>query len=333
MTRTTIVVVLAAMVLFSVSGSGAFAQSGELRTIPLVVMSPEGKLVNGISAENVHVEGRAARVQSMELESGSRHITLLLDISGSMKSWAVYGGRERWRYAKEMAKAFLDYASPQDFVALDVFAKTETQSVPFTHDFASIRRAIDALPEPDSKEALGKWGEDTFAGDALHAAMLEMGQQSAFGDAVVFFSDAGFQKGNLSPYSLNGDLQRRGVRVFLALPFTSQLQAGRGPYAYGAFTQDIPDASTLVEDSGGFSFAPAIFLDNLPLLQVHLYRSDPLQKRMMALYDAVQGTYRVGLQLDKPLRKKHGLELEVIDRQGKTLHDLLLFYPRDLYPN
>ena len=311
------------------------AQTGETRTIPLVVMGQDGKIVNDLTAENLRVKGTEARIQNVELDSRPRHVVLLLDISGSMKSWGVYGGRERWQYAKEMAKAFLDSASPRDFLALDEFAKTEAQSVPFTHDFTSIRRAIDALPEPGSKQAVSAWGDETWAGDALHAALLDIGAEPGFGDTVIFFSDGefGVDDRRHSPDLLTAELARRGVRVFLAFAFGSQ-PVWNTDVPEDMFVFRISGASMFTENTGGFSFAPAVFPvfpERSPPLNV--YRSDPLQKRMTALSDAVQGTYRVELQLDTPLRKKHGLQFQVTDHHGKTLYNLLLFYPRNLYPD
>ncbi len=339
MRRFAITLSIVATAAFFVLGARAFAQSGELRTVPLVVMNPEGKLVDGLTAENLRVKGAGARVQNAELDTGPRHIILLLDISGSMKSWNAYGaGSEKWQYAKEMVKAFLDCTSPRDFLALDVFAKTGTQSVPFTHDFASIRTAIDALPEPGSKQTLNAWGDKTWAGDALHAALFEIGDEPEFGDAVIFFSDGEFSEDDHhhSLEWLRAELARRGIRVFLALPFASQMQTPLpldSNVTSTTFYIGISDPLIFMENTGGFSFAPAIpeSPQHFPLLEV--YRSDPVQKRVKALYDAVQETYRVELQLNTPLHKKHGLQFEVIDRRGKVSHDLLLLYPRDLYAN
>jgi hypothetical protein len=317
------------------------AQTGETRTIPLVVMGQDGKIVEGLTGQNLRVSGIKAKVQSASLDTSPRRIVLLLDISGSMKEPADYRRRTRWGYVKEMAKRFLDDAPAQDFVALDVFAKEEKQVVPFTHDFASIRSVIDTLPEPGSKVAIATFQGTTAAGDALNAALLDLGREPGFGASVIFFSDGGFESdsGKRRLRSLTADLEANGVRVFLAFALGNWLALRDFvPDSVADFwTPAVIDASDFTALTGGFSFGPALPPDSqmhgLDRPGLQIYALDPLEKRMAALCNAVQGTYRVELQLDQALRKKQRLEFEVVDRRGKTLHDLLLLYPRNLYPD
>jgi von Willebrand factor type A domain len=309
-----------------------------------VVMGQDGKIVEGLTGQNLRVRGIKAKVQSANLDTSPRRIVLLLDISGSMKEAADYRRKTRWEYAKEMAKRFLDDAPAQDFVALGVFAKEEKQAASFTHDFALIRAAIDALPEPDSMAARGSYGTETYAGEALHAAVANASQDLRFGDAVIFFSDGEFSMEDRrhSLDSVAGDLERRGVRVFLAFALGNWLALR--DFAPDFWTSAVIDSSDFTALTGGFSFGPAMppdsqmpGLDPLesrngwPGLQIH--GLDSLESRMLALCNAVQGTYRVELQLDQALRKKQRLEFEVVDRRDKPVHDLLLLYPRNFYPD
>lgn len=333
MKRFAITLGVAATAAFFVLGVRAFAQGGELRTIPLVVMSPEGKLVNGLTAENVRVKGAGANVQSVELDTGPRHIVLLLDISASMEDPADSRDGSKWTYAKKMAKMFLNYVSGSDQSALYVFAEKSAELVAFTHDRAAIRSAIDALPEPGSKAAHRAYGAaTTHAEEALHVAVLSADKELGFGDAVIFFSDGEFQE-NGQPHlldSLTEDLERRGARVFLAFAFGSQ-PSWRHEEDVSLWLSQISSASNFVENTGGFSFGPARFIQSGWLFSV--YPCDSPEERMKALYDAVQGTYQVRLQSDWPLRKRETFRLETVDSRGKPQPRFLLLYPREIYPD
>jgi hypothetical protein len=307
------------------------AQTGETRTIPLVVMSSTGKVATDVAPRNLRIKGAGASVLRVALDTSPRHIVMLLDISGSMAGTASFSRQTRWDYAKEMAKALLADTPKQDFVALDVFAFKERQIVPFTHDFASIRNAIDDLPEPASKAARTQYKESTAAGDALNSVLLQDGASLEFGDAIVFFSDGEFgdpDETGRNVNSVSDELEQRNIRVFLALA----LQVGSSgrfdsPDDFNVAT--IGDSFSFMAETGGFSFVPAMF-PPLPVLPV--FRLDPINQRIVALSNAIHATYRLQLQVEQPLRKKQKLQLDVVDDQGKPMHNLFLYYPRNLYP-
>ncbi|MGH9866097.1 MAG: vWA domain-containing protein, partial [Candidatus Acidiferrales bacterium] len=266
-------------------------------------------------------------------DAGPRRIILLLDISGSMGGPGDYYHKEKWDYAKEMVKAFLRGAPAQDLCALDVFAEKEKEIVPLTHDFASVLAAIDALPEPDSKSAKATYGAMTYAGDALGAVLRNAGQGLESGDSVIFFSDGEFEesdtdRGKQSLSSLEAEIAQRRVRVFLVSSLIRRTQADDLP-DYSVM-QAVANAAAFMAATGGFSFAPGNFPG--PFLGLQMYSSNP-QKRMATLNNAVQGTYRVELQLDEPLRKKRNLQLELVNDKGKAVKSVFLFYPQSLYPN
>ena len=295
----------------------SFAQAAEVRTVPLAVLNPAGRVHVGLTAQDLRVKGINAEIRDVTFDAGPRRILLLLDMSGSM-SEPTAGKVTKWDYAKEMAKGFLRATLPQNFVALDVFSDKEKQVVPFTHNFASISAALDALPaKPEGR---------TAAGDALHAALLDFGEAPAFGDSVIFISDGEFgpDPSHRSLFSLRADVAVRDVRVFLLLPSVSSVVETP--------EELMPDMNTFdfISGTGGYSFAPKVFPGDWPPSEI--YRSDP-GERIIALADAVQGTYRVQLQLTQPLRKKRDLHLETVGSDGKSIHGLFLYYPRVLYPD
>lgn len=309
-----------------------FAQGGEICTVPLAAMNPSGQIILGITPENILIKGVNATVRSIVLDSAPRHIILLLDISGSMMRPVEDENGQRWSYAKEMAETFLKDTPSEDFVALHVFARREAQIVPFTHDFASIRSAIDALPDPDSKSARNAYQSTTGAGDALHTILLDKTQNLGFGAAIILFSDAVFGEQDQTGRditSVKREIAGRDVRAFLALALKIGHRWNIEPP--DDFTvSSVSDSFSFMEETGGFSFVPAMFPPSPPL---PVYRIDPLDKRMSSLIGAIHRVYRVQLQLNKPLRKREKLQLGLMGRDGKVLRNAFLFYPRDLYPD
>lgn len=293
-------------------GFSTFAQTGETRTVPLVVMSSTGQFVTGLTPENIRVRGVKATVHSVTLDTGPRHVILLLDASGSM---AEGDHPQKWLAAKNLAKALLSILPTQDFVALDVFADKDTQLVPLTHDFASVSRSIDALPGPRGK---------TRAGDALSSALQEIGSKAGFGDSVIFFSDGEFDDQPLR--SLMLDLERRSIRVFLEL---TPVADAEGIPEEDYFGHLLATADSIAS-TGGYSFAPRI---STPISSLRVLGVRSPEYRGEVLRDSVQGTYRVQLQLEEPIRKRQRFTLEVTDQKVKVPHNFFLFYPLDLYPN
>lgn len=299
----------------------AFAQTTEVRTVPLVVMTSSGQVVRGLTAQRIRVRGLKTAVQTVSLDSGPRHIILLFDTSGSMDEGGHY--LKKWKNAKDTARALLKCLPAQDLVAMDAFAGKETQLVRFTHDFTSISRTIDALSKPH---------HETNAGDALNSALRDAGSELGFGASVVFFSDGEFydDQSRRSIRSMLPELERRGIRVLLALATVSDLPR-RTDLADETQFLGLRDASDFVAATGGFSFAPGNFPRFSPPLQISTIGS--FEQRIAILRNVIQETYRVNLQLDEPLRKKRTFKLEVTDGKGGTLHDLFLRYARNLYPN
>lgn len=313
------IVFLSALLAPCVIPVSALAQSGELRTVPLVVMNQSGQIIPDLTPQNVRIKGSKASVRNITLDTNSRRIVLLLDMSGSMGETIDKNKRiTTWDYTKDTARVFLKTIFSQDSVALDVFADREKQVVPFTHDFTLIRAAIDALPKPRGL---------TFAGDALRAALRDFGPTVGFGDSIIFFSDGQFED-DASRRSLDSqtmDVGRSAVRVFLIFPMTTNFD----PYPPDLMP-NIESAINFMEATGGFSFAPKRFPDDW--LAGEIIRSDPFQ-RIAALNNAIHGTYRLELQLGQPLLKKQKLQVEIIDDKKKPVHGVYALYPHTLYPS
>ncbi|MHB8677852.1 MAG: vWA domain-containing protein [Candidatus Acidiferrales bacterium] len=259
---------------------------------------------------------------------------MLLDISGSMSGDTI---PSPWDNAKDLVKAFLKQVSPRDWIALDVFGEREKEIVPFTHDFVSIPAAMDGLPRPSTKHAKEIYGTKTFAGDALANILGRLQQGMGFGDSVVFFSD-GELTGNdadgskASLNSMTTLAERRGVRLFLALasnrtPVQLRLD-GLGSGYDSAYI--VSDTAALMAKTGGATFEPVPLG---PWGSERIYQSTSLSRRMAVLYGAIQGTYRTELRLEQSLPKKKRLHLTFVNKKGKAIHNVRLFYPEHLIPD
>lgn len=322
----------------------ASSQIKEVRTIPLVAMTSDGQVVADLTTQNLRIKGIKATVKNITFDASPRRVILLLDISASMGEPRDYYGKEKSDYAREMAKAFLMEAPPQDLLALDVFAEKEREVVSSTHDFASIRTAIDALPKQSSKPAKSRYGARTYVGDALHTILSSTDGRLGFGDSIILFSDGEYDEmggvtgdtGKRPLDSVKKELAQRGVRVFLVLALTKGMHPSDFPNSL--FRQILGNVSAFMVQTGGFSFAPESFsVDSIGYPEIwqepEIYRSSPLPKRMAALDAAIQGTHRLQLQSEQPIRKRRNLRLELINNKGNVVKTVLLLYPRNLYPD
>jgi len=307
---------LSGFIAFCVVTPNALAQSGEAHTIPLVVMNQDGQIVEGLTLQNVRIKPATASVQNIALDVRPRRIVLLVDMSGSMSALLSEGKHiTALDYTKDMAKVFLQTLLRQDSVALDIFGDKEKQIVSFTHDFASIKAAINALPQPRGT---------TLAGDALQAALRDLGPTPGFGDSIVFFSDGQFELDTSDKLieSQRADLGRCAVRIFLVLPVTSHLHL-----PLSELMPVIENEMNFMDETGGFAFTPSGFPGYWPTLEI---RSDPIHE-IASLSNAIHGTYRVELQFTHPIRRKRKLQLEIVDNKGKNMRNVYVLYPHALY--
>lgn len=300
--------------------------------IPLVALTYDGRLVTGLQSVNLRITGVKATIQNVTSDMSARKIVLLLDISGSMGGEDEEIRNGRWNNAKELVNVFLHDVSPQDFVALDVFATKEREIVPFTHDFASIRRAIGLLPEPDSTEARSIYGRETHSGDALSAILEAPDRTWGFGDSIVFFSDGEFPEYPVMK-TVRRRLAKRDIRVFLVFAVAdTPAEMFLHPYQGDAFQPIVDGAEAFMASTGGASFRPRVPGADPWEKFGTVYWANSAEKRVGDAYSVIQATYRVELQLKQPLRRGRKLKLELTDAKGKRVRNAALFYPRLLEP-
>lgn len=327
------------------SANACFAQQGSVeRTLPLVVMSPDGKIISNVSPQNIYLKGVKATVKRIAFDDSPRKVVLLLDISGSMT-----GGEEleqtngRWNNARTMAEKLLANLPPADWISLHVFADHDREVVAPTHDFDSIRKAIDLLPDPDSKPAVRAYGGTTQFGEAL-SAILDGKRVQSFGDCIVVFSDGGFNGRGADGGRVRAQLLVQGIRIFLVIPsarllLPPALAIGLPaasmtwrwyPPPEGAFAFDYPalqDAASLCKLTAGTAIqAEPLNRDD------ERFKPDSLQSAMKQAAWVVQDTYQLQLSLGEALTKQRKIKLELVGSSGKPVRSLTLLYPEYLEP-
>lgn len=344
MKRLTATYCFAVLLAIFITALSAFSQIREVRTIPVVAMTNDGRVVADLTTQNLRIKGTKMTIKNITFDASPRRVILLLDISGSMGEPRDYYGKEKSDYAREMAKTFLIEAPPQNLLALDVFAEKEGEVVSPTHDFASIRTAIDALPKQGFKPAKSRYGARTYVGDALHTILSNTDGKLGFGDSIILFSDGEYDEmggitgdtGKRPLDSVKKELGQHGVRVFLVLAVPKRM--GPPDLPESLFRLMLGNVAAFMVQTGGFSFAPeSISVGSTGYSEIwqepEIYRSSPLPKRMAALDAAIQGTHRLELQSEQPIRKGRNLRLDLINGKGKAVKNVLLLYPRNLYPN
>lgn len=267
------------------------AQAPETHTLPVTVVTVDGKPVTNLQSHNVHIHGSGAQIKSFSLDTGPRRIVLLLDTSGSMGNNDA--GKPRLAVASELMNLFLDTVPAGDSLALYQFADSPREVIAFTHDVAAIRRSISSISPDRERDMVGR----TNIRDALNVILTNPRESLAFGDSIVIFSDGEWdseEDKQRSFASLASALVQGGVRIFLVLTreksaILSELQTAstgvkqvapvpgnpplRNPpigVTLDSEKSRIADSESFVDAVGGASFAPAALSNVLPRSTVFL---------------------------------------------------------------
>lgn len=318
-------------------------QRNEIRSVPLTGVTEKGQILAGLQAQSFRVKYGTAAVKGMTLDAAPRRIVLLLDMSGSMLNEEPKNSK--WQNARQMAKAFLVHLPASDWVSLCLFATNEKEIVPFTHNLNSIQKAIDNLPDPDSKPVERIYGRMTYFGDAIAAILAADHEPATFGDSIVVFSDGEFgSEGKVEMGKLLRPLLARGMRVFLVaadpqLTISRGLAVGHTSVFSSLLFDGGPDSRELAESeqleySAEFALATGgVAIEAEPLGPYSdAFNPDSVDRMMAETAQLVQNTYQVELSFENPLQKKRKIDLELVDTRGKPNRKIMLLYPRSLEP-
>ena len=311
------------------------AQNSEAHILPVAVVTAAGKPVTNLQAQNLRVQDRGVQVNGFSLNASPRRIALLIDIGSRMGK--SNGRVSLSQAAVHTAGLLLDRLSSVDLISVYVFAEKAREVVPWTRDFRAVRSALMDLPKPGTDESKREYGVRTDLDGALNSALAALSEHPQFGDAIVIFSDGIFPRvgaGDILNYYDQPDYLVRatpqlgtlGVRVFFSLAGNV---AGTPPlHGIEVFMGATGGESFELDDSGS-SFHD---LNTYDRPKPPIYRSDSLEQRALALSAAIQNTYRLQLEFVKPLEKPMRLHLELVDEQGKALHNVAVLSPSFVYP-
>lgn len=310
------------------------AQEPETRVIPLAVVATDGNSVTDLQSRNIRLRDHGVQLISFTRDTSARRIVLLFDTNASM---AISNGRVTLlQAAVHTAGLFLGRVSPADLISVYAFADKEKQLVPFTHDLRAIHAAINNLPKPHTETAKRNFGTGTRLDNALNSILTLLSESPQFGDSIVVFSDGFLPRSDEDdimvfydqPDYLERITPRLGtmcVRVFFSL--AGNVEGAAPLHGIERFIGATGGESFELNDSG-----PTFYDGTYDHPEAPIYRSNSLEQRALALYSAIQGTYRLELQFASPLQKPTRLHFGVVDERGKALHNVTVLSPQFVYP-
>jgi len=296
------------------------AAAQERRVIPVTVVDRQsGRPVQGLTVTSFR--SKSFEVISATPKSGPYRIVLLVDLSGSMN------GLDRFRGAKKFVRAFLTLPFSRNMVALHAYAERHKVLVPLTRDRNLIERGLDFLPRPNSRESKEEFGYKTALWDAL---METVGGSLAFGDVIVVLGDGlGDNSSQADVETVIEKFSNRGIRVFVL----NLSQPGMEIFD-PSILSGINEITNLLEASGGYYisqwYRPWYSPTRGDGREMYYYRDYPLLARIV--HDFVKYSYRLEIELRKPVKKKKKVKLEIRDERGKRSKNVFVYYPRVLYP-
>jgi Ca-activated chloride channel family protein len=173
-----------------------FRASSQLVLVPITVTDHYGKTIEGLRQENFTVLDDQAAQQIVSFSTGDApcSIGLILDVSGSM--------RDSLNTVKEVTRAFLGTANPEDeFLLLTVSTNPEPLSG-FTKDVVALERSIDSA----------RPGGATALIDTVYLGLTRMRNAGRPRRALLILSDgmdnhSRYSKSELMRMALEADVQ------------------------------------------------------------------------------------------------------------------------------
>lgn len=280
------------------------AAETERCTIPVTVADMEGKLVEGLKAENFRatVHGSPVKIVSATRDRSPKRIVLLIDTSGSM-------GEQRkmevaWITAQNLVRALGNDHAIAILTVGDGVQRLTGLLMPASR--------LDKIVVQASKDQ-PKGRSQLF--DAIPAAVHEL-EPPQFGDLICIISDAADNWSNVSMRQLRLTLSRAGARLYQIW-----VPNPRGFRSLGV--REMENGMMLSElclEFGGYS----VELDTRVI--------DPrnIEGLKQRFYPRMTDVYRVEVGFPATLPKKGSLKLEVVDEQGRANKKLQIVYPRTM---
>jgi hypothetical protein len=300
------------------------------RTTFVSVLDERGLPARGLAAGQFRAQlrGRPVQISSMQEDTLSRHVLLLLDTGESMHDM----NSGKWQLALEVAAHVVENSPRNNDLKLAIFGKPgklgarldagEPMAVPIS--FEDLSRGLPLIDRAIKRPPLF---------DAL-ADGLRLLEKPRPGDVIFVVTDGGEESSKIKSADLEQQLLATGVRIFSV---TTPMRYERSGLTVNApaFSEqsENTDFLNLVTVSGGKSLRvlPKFFPNEWG------FHFDDKERMALAtslqlLYLQMAHFYRLEFDLPQPLEKTAQFELDLLDSSGKPKKTFRLIYPRKLEP-
>ena len=253
-----------------------FRADAQMVLVPVTVTDHYGKTIEGLQRENFTVIDNQSpqHIVSFSTADAACSVGLVLDISGSM--------RDSLHTAKEVTRAFLGSANPEDeFLLLTVSTDPEAISG-FTKDVAAVERSVDGA----------RPGGATALIDTVYLGLTRMKNAVRPRRALLILSDgmdnhSRYSKSELMRVALEADVQIYSI-ITDGIPdgtFPVRPAMVRKPWDNGEQNQGRSLLEDLADKTGGLHFR---------------VRSDGASDAATKAAQAIRSQYVIGYQPDGP---------------------------------
>lgn len=222
-----------------------FRADAQLVLVPVTVTDHYGKTIQGLRQENFTVldEQTPQQIVSFSTADAPSSVGLVLDISGSM--------RDSLHTAKEVTRAFLGTANPEDEFLLLTVSTNPEPITGFTRDLPALETRIDST----------RTGGATALIDTVYLALTRMRNAGQPRRALLILSDgmdnhSRYSKSELMRAAIEADVQIYAV-ITDGIPdgtFPVRPAMVRKPWDNGEQNQGRSLLEDLAEKTGGLHF-------------------------------------------------------------------------------
>jgi hypothetical protein len=325
-----LILILLALALLSASIAGEQDDKCGKIIIPVNVLDKNGIPIKGVTKDGFRAttKGHQLNIFEVSYSDKPRRVTILLDVSGSMK------GPERSHYPEEVDKwkialtAIRDTilsAPPGTQLSLMTFGSRIVEVAPLSVDGETILQWIDRNSNRKSNDLRGK--------TALYTAILEARNRLEpvqAGDAIYAITDGGENDSELSVARVEHELQASGIRLFIFLlkeaRYHSEVEASR-----------LREVSGVVLHSGGYELTITPKTGPLGTNGLSLYRYDEgvvaeIRSATKVVNDQIRSFYSMTIGFSETVTKPKPWRLELAHSQGQGSKEWTLTYPAELPP-
>jgi hypothetical protein len=262
---------------------------------------------------SIKVDGTSGIVRSASIDSGSKRIALILDASKKVP-------KDEWKLETEMAVSLIEHARALDRFTLFLIG-VDTPAGPFVPlgDVQAQLRDL-ALTRPEAVD-----GNERIY-DALLAAAKRL-DPPEFGDTIFLFGHQDDIGSQATSEQVEEMILRNRLR-FYAMSFTNPLQ-GKLPPGFDLNKplpkNAIPGGADNISHATGYFFS----YHSVEVLKIRGQRT-LLEGFLGDLYAGIAQPYR--LAISPSASGKVPIELTIVNRETRNIHQNDVHYPRFIYP-